>query len=902
VLIAQAYSDSDDLAFIAYIAKYLRDPRYLRVAGRPLLLVYRPGLFPDARRTATRWREWCRANGLGEIYLAYTQSFEAVDPAQYGFDAAIEFPPNNTNPPLLDEKLALRNPHFKGTVYDWRAFVARSRDYRPPSYRLFRGVCPSWDNEARRPGRGVVFQHASPAGYREWLGNAIADTRRRIPGDEERLIFVNAWNEWAEGAHLEPDQRYGFAWLEATREALIGASKARAMRRIVVVSHDAHPHGAQYLSLHLARLLHRDFGYEVDLVLLGDGLLREEMARTAKVHEFSGVDPLGSEAKALARALEEGGADLAIVNTTVSGLFLTTLSEAGVHCISLIHELPGIIKSYGLQKHARAIAAHARQVVFASEKVAQPFRAIAGMPEGSGLIRPQGLYKRNARRGRLAEARATLRDELGVVGDAQIVLGVGYADRRKGVDLFVQAGLQVALRCPRVHFVWVGHWEPSMDELVQSMLRGSAYRERFHFVGRKNDTDLYYAGADVYALSSREDPFPTVIMESLEVGVPVVAFRDTGGGEDLLALDCGRLVANEDAGAFAEAIIDLLAKPAEARALGAAGKLLVAERFSFRQYVFDLLEMGGAPFKRVSVAVPNYNYGRYLAERLSSITAQTYPIFELIILDDASQDDSLRLIEEFAASTELDCRIVVNERNSGSVFRQWQTAAEMARGDFLWICEADDVAEPGFLARVLRAFDDPQTVLSYCQSKQIDDVGRVLAPDYLAYTDDVCAERWRQDFVQEGRDALASTLAVKNTIPNVSAAVFRRQAFLQAVERCRSDLGLLRVAGDWLVYSELLRQGKLAFCAEVLNRHRRHQAGVTISNFESERHLAEILFMQERVAAQTRLSEITRAQALAFARQVQEQFGLIGQERADMFTPSGARAALGSQQSRETAS
>ena len=220
ILIAQGYSKEDDLAFIEYIAEYLRDPRYIRVMGRPLLVVYRPGLLPDPRKTAKCWRDWCRNHGIGEIYLAYTQSFEIVDPAEYNFDAAIEFPPNNSDPPVITDQVSLHNPYFSGIVCDWRVFIERSRNYDKPLYTLFRGVNPSWDNEARRTGRGTVFANSSPAGYKEWLRNACLDTAARFEDHDNRLVFINAWNEWAEGAHLEPDRRFGCAYLHATAAAL----------------------------------------------------------------------------------------------------------------------------------------------------------------------------------------------------------------------------------------------------------------------------------------------------------------------------------------------------------------------------------------------------------------------------------------------------------------------------------------------------------------------------------------------------------------------------------------------------------------------------------------------------------------------------------------------------------
>ena len=220
-LIAQAHSPDDDLAFIAYVARYLRDPRYIRIGGRPLLIIYRPDLLPSAKETGERWRNWCRQNGIGDLFLAYTQSFETRDPVIYGFDAAIEFPPNQYSSPVINQQLTFINEQFRGIVQDWRVFPEHSRHYTRPSYKLFRGVNPGWDNEARRPGGGRIFHGATPEGYREWLANAVADTVTRFGDPEERIVFVNAWNEWAEGAYLEPDRRYGYAFLQATRDALL---------------------------------------------------------------------------------------------------------------------------------------------------------------------------------------------------------------------------------------------------------------------------------------------------------------------------------------------------------------------------------------------------------------------------------------------------------------------------------------------------------------------------------------------------------------------------------------------------------------------------------------------------------------------------------------------------------
>lgn len=225
LLISQRHSPSDDIAFITYLSKYIKDRRYIRINGRPLLIVYRPDILPSAAETAKRWRLWCSANGIGEIFLAYTQSFKSADPGEYGFDAAIEFPPNNSNAPDITHQVEPLNPKFRGVAYDWRVFPLRSRSYTAPKYQTFRAVCPSWDNEARRKGLGTVYVNSSPEGYEDWLLNACNETLTRARGSDEQLVFVNAWNEWAEGAHLEPDARYGYAYLAATRRAIQAAEQ-----------------------------------------------------------------------------------------------------------------------------------------------------------------------------------------------------------------------------------------------------------------------------------------------------------------------------------------------------------------------------------------------------------------------------------------------------------------------------------------------------------------------------------------------------------------------------------------------------------------------------------------------------------------------------------------------------
>jgi glycosyltransferase involved in cell wall biosynthesis len=281
------------------------------------------------------------------------------------------------------------------------------------------------------------------------------------------------------------------------------------------------------------------------------------------------------------------------------------------------------------------------------------------------------------------------------------------------------------------------------------------------------------------------------------------------------------------------------------------------------------------------VVVPNYNYARYLGERLHSIVAQSLPVYEIIVLDDASTDDSVERLRELQSSFSVPIRVVPSQQNSGSVFRQWLKGVELVRGDYIWIAEADDLSESDFLARVMPAFDDPSVVMSYSQSSQIDENGNKLANDYLDYVADIDTERWRQSFVATLRDELEHGFGVKNTIPNVSAVVFRRDALLRALRDGIEHICSYRVAGDWVTYMEVLTHGKLAFNPIPANHHRRHSGSVTIGG-DNLPHLREVMRVQQRTRRQHELSEQLVAKARMYAEYLYRYFKLDSANASDL--------------------
>jgi hypothetical protein len=219
ILIPQKHSAESDLAFIKEVAPLFRDDRYIRIDGKPMLIVYRANILPDAKVTVNRWRDYCRANGLGDVYLVAAQTFGFSDPTSVGFDAAVEFPPHGLGGSHISP-VNIINPEFSGQVLDYASVVANSSGLMPSKFTLFRTVMPGWDNTPRRGARGgLIFHGNSPALYRIWLSNCIEYTSNNYSSDKQ-YVFINAWNEWAEGAHLEPDRKYGYAFLQQTAEAL----------------------------------------------------------------------------------------------------------------------------------------------------------------------------------------------------------------------------------------------------------------------------------------------------------------------------------------------------------------------------------------------------------------------------------------------------------------------------------------------------------------------------------------------------------------------------------------------------------------------------------------------------------------------------------------------------------
>jgi len=268
-------------------------------------------------------------------------------------------------------------------------------------------------------------------------------------------------------------------------------------------------------------------------------------------------------------------------------------------------------------------------------------------------------------------------------------------------------------------------------------------------------------------------------------------------------------------------------------------KINIYERFSDRKVLSE--------YKKISVIIPNYNYASFLNERIDSIIHQTYTIYELIVLDDYSTDDSIEVIQNKLKSiTEIKTKLIINTENSGLVFSQWQKGIKEATGDYFWICEADDSCEPTFLEKTMKGFEDSKVVLSYSDSTRIDDHNNIIRKNCQDLYNMFQSDHWNHNFINEGSDEVIHYLSVLNTILNVSGVVWRNDSdIVNIIEKAKN----FKIAGDWYIYVKLLERGNVAFCSECLNYYRKHEGSVT-SSINTDVEYDEIVKIQEMVAKQ----------------------------------------------------
>ena len=367
-----------------------------------------------------------------------------------------------------------------------------------------------------------------------------------------------------------------------------------SLSHVAVLSHDFFPWGAPRVAVALVESLTNDYLIQCEVVSLGGGELAIPIRRLVPVHTVGRTWKQPSRGLfSLAYAMHARGYRHIILNTVISGLAVQIFKDLGFHVVALIHEMPKLIASENLLPSLIELHSKADVIVYPHKSVLHSIQAaFTDLPNKSRVLTfPQGLTRRNPYRNRIASVKEEVKSALGIPYDFPLVLGVGICDHRKGFDLFIESAHYVnEVLGEKCHFVWVGS---DGEKAYQSHMRSSNQPINtpcyLSFPGYQEDTARYHIASDVFALTSREDPFPNVALESLDAGVPIIAFSGTGGGADIAGEFAGRTVMAFDISAFSEAIVDIIGESQAREAIRLEIQCRIDEEYSFKAYTGKIL-------------------------------------------------------------------------------------------------------------------------------------------------------------------------------------------------------------------------------------------------------------------------------------------------------------------------
>lgn len=604
--------------------------------------------------------------------------------------------------------------------------------------------------------------------------------------------------------------------------------------KILVVVHEAQRAGATLLSMNIIKTIKSITDYEPVVLLIAGGPLTENIKRFGICYELEQRDfsHIYDEERlsVVLDEIEQLGIKYALCNSVVTGLVLEGLKKRNIKTVTMVHELPTSIRAYDFIQAAEAVQKYSDDIVFAAKFVQDKYMEEFPVEKERCHIIPQGCYStfNSLNITEKKNNKQKLCRELGIEENAEIMLGCGYGNFRKGLDWFGMIASLVMEKRSGTHFVWLGEKNTEFMTWINNDLSAKGLSDRFHWMGHVENPGYVFGGADLFLLTSREDPFPSVALEAMKQYTPVLAFEGAGGIPEVLTKGRGSIVPYGDCTAFAGEVEKLLTDQSRYLSICEKAKAYVDE-ITPRNYVTGLLKLlipGEVKIRKishtkVSVVIPNYNYEQYIYERLSCILNQTVKPYEIIFLDDVSKDNSVAVAKEILQASGVRYRIITNTENQGC-FRQWLKGIRCAEGDIIWIAEADDACELDFLERLLPFFEDDQVNLAYAQSEVIYEHDERSGYIYTEYTKDLSETKWNHDYVNYGEAEIIEGLGIKNTIPNASGVLMRKSAF----DGIDSLLQEFSISGDWFAYVYLIKTGKIAFCSDVLNYHRRHSTSI----------------------------------------------------------------------------
>lgn len=647
---------------------------------------------------------------------------------------------------------------------------------------------------------------------------------------------------------------------------LVPATSRSRKPLVLLVTHDCSLTGGPMVVLELAEYLVAEGAIDVVALSIHGGVLAERF-QALPDFQILGQDGM----KNLDDVLEPFSArplKVAFCNTVVTSGLVGPLRRHGFRVVSLVHEMPAVVEQFGASR-IRDIDEAADAIVFGSSFVRD---AIVRAYEPSNAVLfvvPTGTASPVFTADDVAAARRRLREEAGFPQDAFVVLGCGTVDYRKGVDLFLSVAQHVMQNTapgPDIRFVWIGTPTQPYMRFCLDDVEKLGLSSRVRLLEARPDLARFLPGADVFTLTSREDPFPLVTLSAMACAVPPIVFDRSGGAPDAVAGDAGMIVPYLDLSAMAAAILALAADPGRRITMGRRAFERYREHYTERAFAKGLstvlahigtkLDLTGRarssaparpgkevgrPSNQVSVVIPSYNHARYVETAIRSVLDQDEPIRELIIVDDGSRDGSDRVIRRVIDDYEGPVTIRYEPlKTNGGAHAAIMRGLSIARGEILSILNSDDSYATNRFSTMLR---------------QVPAQGDFIAFSAVDFLDEAC-DRLDEDSGIAGwyRMALGHVLEC----PTVGFALLRNNiavtsgnlVFTRELYRKVGGFARYRMCHDWDFLMRASHYVEPIFVQEVRMAYRVHPT----NTLNSTRHLLR----EEGTAALNAFVELTR--------------------------------------------
>ncbi|RUR32211.1 glycosyltransferase [Vreelandella nanhaiensis] len=548
-----------------------------------------------------------------------------------------------------------------------------------------------------------------------------------------------------------------------------------AAKPLLFVGHDGVLAGSEIVLLEVVRWFYNHTARQIKLLLLAPGPVADRYAEFADVYVLPGDG--ADHAQALKAFLHEDF-EFAYLNTVVSGRLFPLLEEHGItldcDVITHIHEMEKVLATFPTEM--QTLLSHTKHWISASPASSATLASKYEIPRETLTTVPAFINPVARNDATTNELQAEARQELGLSPNAFVVIGCGTLYERKGPDLFLETARLLKRKTARpIEFLWMGQG-PWREELEGSL--SEEEKNWIHFAGNRNNANRLLAAADVFFMSSREDPFPLVVLESAQHAVPTVCFEPATGITAFIEDDAGIAVPAIDTLMASESLQRLLEHPHQKKALGDTARRKLFENYTTEQQnlkIFSTIQRVTGYKPSVSVIVPFYNHEKFIEERLDSILAQPIKDIEIIALDDCSTDNTVEKVRPYLEDTRI--TLAENDKNSGSPFKQWEKGIRMASGDVVWIAEGDDSCDTNFLETLLPYFDDPMVNIASAKTEIIDEHGTLKENALMPYLDMAYPGKFSQSYLKDGFQEINEQLGAMCTLVNASGLLIRKSSF-----------------------------------------------------------------------------------------------------------------------------